>query len=172
FFALDWKYGWVFTYQSSLSTGPASDIVDATWFTWVFAAVGLVLGLLGLWWLAAHARRPHQSSVRLKGSDDHGRLEADLTSIAAATAERFDTMTPTQSVSGRTRSYGSKQVVELRARLDPRADGESIGTAARTCTQDVATALPDGDATCRIVLDGPSRSKLVRKATGSTARVH
>ncbi|MDO9378484.1 MAG: hypothetical protein Q7T56_06520, partial [Nocardioidaceae bacterium] len=96
----------------------------------------------------------------------------DLTSIASATAERFDTMTPTQSVSGRTRTYGRQQVVEIRARLDPRAGGDSIAAAARACTDDVQTALPDGDATCRVILDGPSRSTLVRKATTTTARVH
>ncbi|GAA1906531.1 hypothetical protein GCM10009737_04130 [Nocardioides lentus] len=171
FFALDWRYGWVFTYADELSTQPATTVVESSWFPWVFAVVGLVLGLLGLWWLLSHTRRPHESTLRLRGSGGAGRLELDLSSMADATADRFATLTPTDHVRGRTRSYGSKQVVEIKARLASRADGPSIAAAARTCAEDVARALPDGDATCRVLVDGPSRRpSLGRRST--TARVH
>lgn len=155
FLAFDWRYGWVFSYPEQLSTGPVTSAVEATWFPWVFAGVAVVLGLLALWWLASHARRPHESTVRLRGSDNTGRLDLDLASLASATADRFAQLAGADSVRGRTRSLGSHQVVEITARLDPRADGPSVAAAARTCAADVAAALPDSDATCRVLVDGP-----------------
>lgn len=170
FLALDWRYGWVLTYPDQLSAGPATDVVETGWFPWAFAAVGLVLALLGLWWLLAHARRPHESSLRLRGSAPTGRLEVDLASIADAVAARFAALTPTDGVRGRPSSLGSRQVVEIRAQLSPQADGASIAAAARTCADDVARALPEGDATCRILLEGPGRRR--RTGRDATARVH
>lgn len=167
FFAFDWRYGWVFSYPEQLSTGPVTTAVEATWFPWVFAVVAVVLGLLALWWLASHARRPHESTVRLTGSDNTGRLDLDLSSLASATADRFGQLAGTDSVRGRTRSLGSQQVVEITARLDPRADGPSVAAAARTCAADVAAALPDGDATCRVLVEGPRG----RGRRGSTTTV-
>lgn len=167
FFAFDWRYGWVLSYPEQLSTGPVTTAVEATWFPWAFAGVAVVLGLLSLWWLASHARRPHQSTIRLRGSDTTGRLDLDLSSLATAAADRFGQLAGTDSVRGRTRTIGSHQVVEINARLDPRADGPSVAAAARTCAADVAAALPDGDATCRVLVDGPRG----RGGRGKTATV-
>lgn len=162
---VDWHYQWVLqSYPAELSADPAGEIVRASWFPWAFAAVGVALGLLGLIWLVAHLGRRGPSSLRLQASDQTGRVQADLRSIADASAARLESMAALTSVSGTVVTIRSRPVILLRGRIDPVASVASITDAAETCSQDLAAAFPDDAVTCRILVDSPRRGKARRQS--------
>lgn len=167
---IDWHYGEVLTYGDALDTTPVADLMDTTWWSWVFGAAGLVLGLLGLLWLLAHLRRHGPSTLRLRSSGPSGRVETDLRSVATASAERLGTLAPVTGVRGTTRVYGSHTVVELRGHVDTAADAASLTEAAEACAADIAVAFPDDEVTCRVVLDAPQRSRTGRRTRPPVAR--
>lgn len=157
---LDWRYDGlsdVTDLPERLDTSPTADVVTTTWWPWAAAAGGIVLGLVGLWWLLAHLRRPGPASRRLAGSGPTGVLDVDLRSVASACAERFATQAPVLAVRGTTRTIGSRTVVLLTGQVDPYADPASLADAATRCAADLAAAFPDEGLTCRVVLDAPRR---------------
>ena len=169
--ALDWRYGWVLSYPDRTRTSAALELTTAGWWPWAAGAVGVVLILLGLWWLLAHLRRGIEPTLRLPATDPSGKVTADLASLADAAADDFQSRAPVDHVRGTARRIGSDHVIEIRAHVDPRADGDSITQAARSATGDVARAFPDGSVTCRIILDSPRTHRGLRRAP-ATARVH
>ncbi|MEU6137516.1 alkaline shock response membrane anchor protein AmaP [Nocardioides sp. NPDC047086] len=158
--ALDWHFRWVFgSYPSELSTQPAGEVVTASWFPWALAVAGIVLGFLGLVWLLAHLRRRGPSTLRLQASDETGRVQADLRSIADAAADRLQSMAALTGVTGTVATIRSRPVIMLRGRIDPVASVASLTEAAEICAQDVAAAFPDQSISCRILVDSPRRGK-------------
>ena len=157
---VDWHYRWAFgAYPTELSTGPAREVVTAGWFPWALAAAGLVLGFLGLVWLLAHLRRRGPSTLRLRASDETGRVQADLRSIADTSGGRLEGMAALTGVTGTVVTIRSRPVILLRGRIDPVASTASITDAAEICTRDLAAAFPDQAITCRILVDSPRRGK-------------
>lgn len=158
--AVDWHYQWALpTYPAELSTGPANEVVASGWFPWAFAAAGLLLGLLGLVWLVAHLGRRGPSTLRLHASDQTGRVQADLRSIADAAADRLESLAPLTGVTGTVATIRSRPVILLRGRMDPLASVASITDAAEICAQDLAAAFPDESITCRVLVDPPRRGR-------------
>lgn len=164
--AIDWQTGQVLSYRDALDTGPASTVVESAWWPWAFAGAGLLLAVVGLWWLLAHLRREGPGVLRLRSSDETGRTEADLRSVAAAAADRLATLAPVTGAKGTTKVYRSHTVVELRAHVDEAADPATLTEAVATCTADVSAAFSEDDVTCRVLLEAPRRSR-----TGRTQRV-
>lgn len=169
--ALDWRYRWVLSYPDETSTSVPQQLTTAGWWPWAAGAVGGVLILLGLWWLLAHLRRGIEPTLRLPASDPTGKITADLASLADAVADDFQSRAPVDHVRGTARRIGSDHVIEIRAHVDPRADGDSITRAARSVTGDVNRAFPNGSVSCRIILDSPRANRGLRRAP-ATARVH
>jgi hypothetical protein len=165
--AVDWQYHLLFSsYDDTVRTGAAEDVVTTAWWPWVLAVAGVLLGLLGVWWLLAHLRREASSTTRLSASDETGRLEVDVRSVATAAAAHLGTIAPVVDPSGTVRSYGATTLVELRGRVDPAADVEALTEAVATTSQHVAAAFPDDRVECRVVLDAPQR-----RGRGRTTRV-
>lgn len=159
-FILDWKYHEVFTnYQVPLATGAVSDMLAATWFPWVFAIAGVLLGLVGLYWLLAHLRREGPSIERLSASNETGRVLADFRSIAGAAADRLGALAPITGVKGTTKVFRSHTVIELHGHVDAAANAVAISQAVGICTNEIAAAFPDDDVTCRVVIDAPRRKR-------------
>lgn len=157
---VDWHYRWVLdSYPGELSTGPARETVTASWFPWVLAVAGIVMGLLGLVWLLAHLRRRGPSMLRLRASDETGRVQADLRSIADAAADRLQNMAALTGVTGTVATIRSRPVILLRGRVDPVASVASLTEAAEICAQEVAAAFPGQSISCRILVDSPRRGK-------------
>lgn len=157
---VDWHYQWVLqSYPSEVSTDGADEIVTSTWFPWAFAVAGVVLGLVGLVWLVSHLRRRGPSTLRLRASDQTGRIQADLRSIADAAAARLESLAAVTAVSGTVVTIRSRPVILLRGRIDPVASVTSITEAAETCSQDIAEAFPDHAVGCRVLIDSPRRGK-------------
>lgn len=162
---IDWHYQWVLQdYPAEVSTDAATEVVTAAWFPWAFAAAGVVLGLIGLVWLVAHLRRRGPSTLRLRTSDQSGRVQADLRSVADAAAARLEDLAAVTAVTGTVVTIRSRPVIQLRGRIDPVASVTSITEAAETCSQDLAEAFPDGAVTCRILVDSPRRGRARRQS--------
>lgn len=156
--AVDWKNHYVLnSYSDTLRTSATGDVLTSSWWPWVFAIAGVILGVLALWWLLAHLRREGPSRLRTNVSDETGRVEVDIRSVATAAAAYLATVAPVVNPRGTTRTYGGTTLVLLRGRVDPAADVESLTQAATTCTNHITAAFPNDKVECRVVLDSPQR---------------
>jgi hypothetical protein len=162
---IDWHTGWVFTsHPSELDTARVGEVVDSTWWPWAAAAVGLLLGLLGIRWLLTHLRRDAVGDVRLRESDPTGRVEIDLDSVADAAASRFRELAPVSTSSGSTTVLSQRRIVVVDARLETGADADAVVAAAEQCAGEVDQAFPDGTVSCRFLIDQPRRQRRRRSA--------
>lgn len=168
-YLLDWRFGVVGSYAEEVRTDAAGSVADSGWWPWAFAAAGVLLGLLGLYWLLAHLRRPGPGTLRLSGSGAHGRLEADLRSVADTLAGRLESTAPVTGARGTTRSVGSHTLLQVRAQVEPTADARELVAATEALEAEVARAFPQDQVTCRVVLDAPRRRRLAR--TSNRVRV-
>ncbi|WP_030156882.1 hypothetical protein [Glycomyces sp. NRRL B-16210] len=162
---LDWRFDLVGAW-ARLDTGAITDAVDADWFPWAAGAATVVFALLALWWLLARIPRPVEGKVRL-GSDGADRIEVDVKSILPRLREELERNAPVDHVSSARTPSDAGQLVELRASVDPRADGESLVKAADGIAASVAEAFPDGQVTVRVLVDAPRRP-----GSRKTPRVH
>lgn len=158
--AIDWRQRYLLdSYADTLATGRTQDLLATSWWPWVFALVGILLGLIGLVWLLAHLRREGPTTVRMGASDATGRIEVDVRSVASAAATHLGTIAPVINPRGTTRVYGATTLVEVRGRVDPAADPGSLIEAAEACSAQVAAAFPDDRVECRVVLDAPRSTR-------------
>lgn len=164
--AFDWNYDVVGTYPRTLRNGGVQSVLDAGWWPWAFAVAAIILGLLALAWILAHLRRPGPGAVRMSGSDETGRIETDMRSVAEAAADHLGSVAPLVNVTGNTRTIGGRTLVELRGHIDPAADASALTEGVRTCTEQITSGFPDEPVECRILVDGPRRQR-----PGRTTRV-
>jgi hypothetical protein len=168
---LDWRYRWVGTWDDRLSTARLDDVQSSAWWPWVFAAAGLVLGVVGLVWLLSHAPRPGERAVRLPDASDRtGSVRVDLHGVAQAVAADFASRTNVTHVKGTARQHGRTHVIELRGQLDPHVTGGDLASAAARCTHDVSDAFPDGHTVCRVLLGHDRRRSGRTRASAPRAR--
>lgn len=160
----EWRLDLTGLLDPSAEVAGVGSVVDSTWWPWVAAAVGLLLGILGLLWLLAHLPRPTRGSTRLSGSDATGRLEADHASLAKALAERWAALAPVTGTRGRT-TPDAPDVLLLSGHVELEADTADILDAADRIEREVVEAFPDLDVRVRFLLDGPSRQPRTRKST-------
>jgi hypothetical protein len=139
---------------------------DEDWFTWAAGAAALVLAVLALWWLLDRLPRRTESGVPL-GFDGSDRIDMDVRSIAPRLCEELERNAPVDHVTAKRIPAGAGQLVQLRANVDPRADGESLVKAAGGLEEALTTAFPDGEVTVRVLIDGPRRP-----GSRHTPRVH
>ncbi|RYC12912.1 hypothetical protein [Nocardioides zhouii] len=139
-------------------------VVDSEWWPWAAAAVGLILGVLGLLWLLAHLPRPTRGSTRLSASDATGRVEADHASLARMLAERWGALAPVTGTRGRT-SPDAPDLVVLSGHVELEADVAAILDATAQVEREVVEAFPDLDVRVRFLLEGPARQPRTRKST-------
>ena len=165
-YLLDWRFGVVGSYADEVRTDVPADVAASAWWPWVFAVAGVLLGLLGLYWLLAHLRRPGPANRRLSGSDGTGRLEADLRSVADALATRLESTAPVSGARGTTRSVGARTLLEIRASVERSADARELVAATEALEAEVAAAFPTDQVTCRVVIDAPRRRRLARNPSG------
>lgn len=153
---VDWEYRLVLdVYPDTLHLGPVPGWTSATWWPWAVGGAGLLLVLIGLWWLSSHIPRARRSSVRLAGSDDRGRMDIDLASLAAALGRELAASCPVNDVSTTSDESGDQRLVIVRAEVDPRADGPGLIAAVGRITADVREAFPEGNVQARFLLHPP-----------------
>lgn len=162
---IDWRYHLVLHgYPRAISLGSLPSWAASGWWPWVFALITIVLGLIGLWWLLAHARRDTASSVKMPQSSSHGTVMLDTSSLADAIAASLEDTGPFASVKATaTQSRGATTVV-LTAALDQFADGPSITEAISGLRRDLASAFPDQGVSARVLLTQARSARRARPA--------
>ncbi|GAA1679646.1 hypothetical protein GCM10009830_28380 [Glycomyces endophyticus] len=161
----DWRFDFAGLWPR-LDTDQVHAAVDADWFAWAALAAAVVLAVLALWWLFARVPRPAEGRVALAGAGAD-RIDLDVRSVAPRLRADLGRAAPVDRVTSRRFDVRGGQLVELRAHVDPRADGESLVNAAGGLAESVRAAFPDGEVAVRVIVDGPRRER-ARK----TPRVH
>lgn len=122
------------------------------WWPWVSALVGLVLVLLGLRWLVAHVPTGGVSRVRLPGTGPHGRLTADVKSVAHVAAQVLQGTEGVRSARGTIGRERGQVVARFTATIEPQADLGLIADAADALSTDLKTVLQRDDLHCTVNL--------------------
>jgi hypothetical protein len=162
--AWEWRLDLTGRLGGTLRTSDADPVLDSDWWPWAWAAVGIVLGLVGLAWLSSHRPRLTRGTSRLAGSDPSGRLEIDRSSLASTLAERWGDLAPVTGARGRVLP-DAPEVVELSAHVEVEAEAEALVQAADQVEREVAEAFPDDAVRVRFLLQGPARQPRTRRTT-------
>lgn len=163
---VDWEYRLVLDdYPATPHLGAVPGWTSASWWPGAVGGAGLLLVLIGLWWLTSHVPRTTGSSVRLAGSDDRGRMDIDLASLAAALGRDLAASCPVNNVSTTTDESRGQRLVIVRADVDPRADGPGITDVVSRITADVREAFPEGNVHARFLLHPPRPPRPFRRRT-------
>lgn len=152
---------WLGTFPSWPQTLAASWVAQwptATWWPWATGAAGVVLILLGLRWLAGHLPDRGVTHVTLPGSDERGRLSAQVRSVAKTAADVLATTPGVRSASGSVQRERGQLLVKFDATIEPQADLEVIAAAADRVTAELRTVLQRED------LRGQVDLKVARRA--------
>ncbi|MDQ2851375.1 MAG: hypothetical protein M3Y49_11695 [Actinomycetota bacterium] len=165
---IDWRYHLVLHgYPHAVSLGSLPSWAGSGWWPWVFALVTIILGLLGLWWLLAHAQRDTASSVKMAQSTQHGTITLDTSSLADAMARSLEQAGPFASVKGTATQLNRATTVVLTAQLDEYADGPSVTEAIGGLREQLASAFPDQGVTARVLLTQARSARRARPSSNS-----
>ncbi|MBB5790458.1 hypothetical protein [Jiangella mangrovi] len=129
------------------------DRTDESWWSWAVGLLGLLLVVIGLLWLRAHARRRSLGRLKLPGTGRGGALEADSGALLDAASAALDETPGVTARGGRVWRDQREVVAELRAALDPGADLDEVADAADRAAAVLSTSLgPQAPARCRVLL--------------------
>lgn len=148
-----WERDWIPDAVDRLDVSALLDRTGESWWPWAVGLLGLVLVVLGLLWLRAHARRRSLGRLKLPGSGRGGTLEADSGALVDTASAALDEAPGVTSRGGRVWRDQREIVIELRAGLDPGADLGEVADAADRAGAVLATYLgPQTPARCRVLL--------------------
>ena len=148
-----WEQGWLPEDRDRIDASAALEGSRESWWPWLIGLSGLLVFLLGLWWLLAHARRSTVGRLKLPGSGRAGGLVVDSSALLSAAAAVLEETVGVTSRDGRVWHDRRELVVELRAALDPGADLDEAADAAERAAAVLRTSLgPETPARCRVVL--------------------
>lgn len=147
-----------------LSTAPATDVYARGWWRAASTAAGVVLALLGLWWLLAHLPRTRVGALRLPGSGPAGRSSLEGGSAVAVAAELLAEAPGVRTASGRLREHRGQVIAEMSLTAGPHADLGALARSIEDVSADLAQVLSRDDVRARV------RVKVARQDP-STSRV-
>ena len=160
--AFMWSRGDLAAAQPLQVVVPVDD-VQSSWWPWAVGAVGLVLVLIGLWWLSAHRRTPRVRSIALADTGpDEGALSADAASVGSAAASALAQNPLVNKTSSRSSIEKGQPTITLTAHIPPRHALRAVGDAADEVATTAGVMLGDAVAIrTRIRVDGRGRSTAV-----------
>ncbi len=150
--ALVWWWAGTSPFPDTLSVTGARTLVAHDWWPWASGAVGVLLVLLGLRWLAAHVAGPAVHTLGLEGSGSRGRLDVAAGKLAAAAADAFADTLGVRSAKGRFVKDRGQLVARIRASVEPDADLGRVAAQADLVSAQLAQALDRDDVRCRVEL--------------------
>lgn len=151
--ALGWYYAWWAWFPDNADTGSALEVIGYGWWPWALGVAAVLLFVLGLRWLVAHAPGRRVSTLRLPGSGSQGRLEVDARSAVAAACGELQRRHDVRSAQGVVRRDRGQLLIDVRAMLEPRSDLGSVAGALDVATAGLARTLERPDLYCRVRLD-------------------
>lgn len=166
--AVGWQVGFL---RDVWPSAPDQVDVDSTRVTGsssypvLLALAGVVLVVLGLWWLLAHLPRRSVGSLRLPAGERSGRLLVDPGPAVATAAEVLADEADVRAARGAVLRDRGELVVRLRTTVEP---GASLPAVVATCDRvlaDLALVLPPDQLRSRVeisVLRQPTAAPRVR----------
>lgn len=139
---------------TSILSGPvdAGAVADQTtqpWWPWACGLLGVVLLVLGLRWLAAHVVPRGVDSLRLSGSDAHGKLTARARPVAQAAGDVLEMTPGIRSARGAIATDRGQVVVRITATVEPYAALADVAAAVDSMTGDLRAVLGRDDLHCQ-----------------------
>lgn len=154
---------WWWTGESPLSqrvaTSPTQDMVAMSWWPWASGAAGVLLILLGLWWLLAHLRRRTVKQLSLEGTGSAGKFGVDGSKVAGAAADAFADTLGVRSAKGTVDRDRGQLVAHLIAVIEPEADLAEVARHADLVSAQLGEVLGRDDVRCGIELTVATRGK-------------
>lgn len=165
-----WWGGWLASLwpqaPQELTLQTATDAFAAPWWPGAVLAAGIVLGLLGLWWLLAHRTHSGTGPVRLEGSGRSGGLLLDGSAAASAAADVLVDTPGVRGARGKLVRDRGRLVVVLTATVDATADLGRVVEGAEEVLTGLGTVMGRPDIAARVRLD------VTRDSGRAEARVH
>jgi len=157
--AVGWYYAWWSWLPAAVDVAGALRVVGTSWWPWALGAAAVVLLLVGLRWLLAHAPRRKVSELRLPGSGVEGRLEVDAGGAVSAACADLRERHDVRSAVGVVRRDRGQLLIDLRVSLEPRCDLSAVADAVDRTSTVLARCLERPDLYCRVRLDVAGRSR-------------
>ncbi|GCD19595.1 hypothetical protein CTKZ_11570 [Cellulomonas algicola] len=143
--AVGWQVGFLADVWPSAPRRLAVDtgsVTGESGYPLLLALVGVVLVVLGLWWLLAHLPRRSVGPLRLPGGDRPGRLVVDPGPAVATAAGVLAEDRDVRSARGAVLRDRGETVVRLRTTVEPGADLPGVVAACDRVLADLAHVLP------------------------------
>lgn len=150
---------------TTIDTTDATSLIDANWWPWASATVGVLLAFTALAWLLAHVGRSTVNHLRLTGSSLSGAFSVDASKIADAAADILAGTLGIRSTSGIIYQRRGQTVVRLTALIEPEADLTTITSRADQVAAELVQVLGRRDLACSIELKVAARGRDLPRAT-------
>lgn len=168
---VDWKTGYVLGTGTELTTASVADQVDASWWPWAEGAAGVLVALLGLWWLLAHLPRRGPSSAALPGSTADGEFSIDLGSLGRVIDDEFGGHGAVEHVNVSFDRSGGRTVGTVSGRLASDAELSTVIETAEEVATGLARVVPERTVHLQIQLGAPRKDRPVRSGRRATVRL-
>lgn len=149
-----WAAGWpeplATTLSGDLSTGAVTDVLQAGWWSGAALVAGVVLALLGIWWLLAHVPRNDVGLLGLAGTRRTGRLLIDPSAATRTAADVLEDTRGVRSASGHVLRVKGHVVLELRAVVDAHADLPAVAAACDAVADDLHAVVGREEVSTRV----------------------
>ncbi|WP_265442493.1 hypothetical protein [Flexivirga meconopsidis] len=167
---IDWKQHIVRSdYPRRLQLGRLVEWSHSDWWPWATAAAGVVLALLGLYWLLAHLRRARVRSFTVPATGDGkgtGMLTVEAGPLESVVAQELIDHGPVTGANAKTVNSRRGRMELVTAPLDDRATGDTVRASYERLAGQIVDAFPGTGLQTRLVLDKPRRTRGRRSALG------
>ncbi|TCC32156.1 hypothetical protein [Kribbella sindirgiensis] len=150
--AVSWWYDVLPGAPDRISLSGPADHTRTGWWPWATGTGGVLLALLGLWWLLRHLPRRISGRFTLTDTDPNGRLVADAHAAVAAAARDLTSHPEIRDSSGRVVADRGELVAELQCTIEPSADLDAVHPLVTQSASDLAAVLGLPQLRHRIVL--------------------
>lgn len=154
--AVGWRLDWWPGMPGRLRAD-GSGVVDTAWWPWALGAAGVLLVVLALRWLLAHAGRRRITTLTLTGSGRQGRLLVDTEPLASALAETLADQPGVRTTGARVVRDRDEVVLEVSAEVDPAVELGTVGSAADAAAADLRQMIGETALRCRVLLSAQRR---------------
>ncbi|WP_229052046.1 alkaline shock response membrane anchor protein AmaP [Aeromicrobium sp. Leaf350] len=152
------------TLPTTSDTSTVADLVAKDWFGWTAAAVGVVIALVALRWIAAHLTPNTVSRLRLGSSDTTGRLEASASKVVGAAADAYADTLGVRSAKGSVVRDRGQLVARIDATIEPDSDLALLARRADEVSSQLLTVLERDDLRCSLRLKVAARGRTLPRA--------